>query len=457
MCPKDAARTCLMVAASVLIAACGGGGGDGSGSSANDPTVPPPQAVTHAMFIPAPTNGIGSEAGQSVVYGAGEANISASCETKYAPCDALLITIAPTSAYSGVANKRWTFEFGPPPASAVGAGNLSPGTYGTGVTLSEGVPFQPSFLATYDNETCDQITGWFKILELEPSASAITKLSMDFALQCSPGASPTWGAIRINSTIPLERGIPFAVAGSSYAQLEIEPIALSGSQSYSLLGALKSYHWEQTAGPPGTLQTPDQAQTSFVPAAPVPLSGASFSFHLVVTDTDGMADSDDTSIFVQSNSAPINLFHLDAGNEFDGRVLNLYSLPSNQLTRSNFTASDAYYQLHIDGSELFVPAVSDIVLDAGAAPFVAGQTYYWSGAATGEMRLTVEGVGCAMFGAGGHWLVQDVAYEGPNSDVISSAWIEFWHDCAANISPVSRDHGFILINHPIPPSITSID
>jgi hypothetical protein len=84
---------------------------------------------------------------------------------------------------------------------------------------------------------------------------------------------------------------PTAKAGIDQAVEENTIVTLDGSTSFDPDGGIKSYQWEQIAGPAVTLSDPTVAQPSFT-VPNVGADGVSLTFELTVTDVGGLRSSD---------------------------------------------------------------------------------------------------------------------------------------------------------------------
>jgi len=142
-------------------------------------------------------------------------------------------------------------------------------TGGTPVTLSDPSAVRPVFAAP----------------DVGPAGQALT-----FQLQVTDdgGLQDTDTCIVNVSWVNLP---PTANAGPDQTVREGDTVSLDGSNSDDLDDGIASYHWTQTGGPPVTLSNP----STVIPLFTAPLvgaGGASLTFQLTVTDSDGLQDTD---------------------------------------------------------------------------------------------------------------------------------------------------------------------
>ncbi|NLD36638.1 MAG: hypothetical protein GX654_07205, partial [Desulfatiglans sp.] len=97
---------------------------------------------------------------------------------------------------------------------------------------------------------------------------------------------------------------PVANAGTDQTKAEGQVVTLNGSASSDPDGSIVSYNWTQTGGTAVTLSSATTVQPSFT-APNVGPSGATLTFSLTVTDTQGLQSTDSVNINVTwVNAAP---------------------------------------------------------------------------------------------------------------------------------------------------------
>ncbi len=89
---------------------------------------------------------------------------------------------------------------------------------------------------------------------------------------------------------------PTADAGEDRDVKENALVTLDGSDSFDPDDGIKSYFWEQTAGPSVTLSDPDVVQPTFT--VPSNSSGERLTFQLTVTDYAGASDTDTVTLSI---------------------------------------------------------------------------------------------------------------------------------------------------------------
>jgi hypothetical protein len=196
------------------------------------------------------------------------------------------------------------------------AQTLLPGTYagasGLGGEIISGVLPKIASLdmsghdASGQGTGCNVDYGWIRVYEVAIDASgAVTKLAIDYAESCESGPIVTFGAARLNSTVPLTHPEPYAIAGRTVTADQGNVVNLNATDSLSLSVASDSlsYQWTQTQGPAVQLSDPTSAAPTFVAPA-VPVGGATLSFHLTVSDPQNGSGSDDVAVIVHNPADP---------------------------------------------------------------------------------------------------------------------------------------------------------
>ncbi len=96
---------------------------------------------------------------------------------------------------------------------------------------------------------------------------------------------------------------PTAKAGIDQTVEENTIVVLDGSTSFDPDGGIKSYQWEQIAGPAVTLSDPTVAQPSFT-VPNVGADGVSLTFEMTITDVDGLQSADTVIVNVTGDNDP---------------------------------------------------------------------------------------------------------------------------------------------------------
>ena len=94
---------------------------------------------------------------------------------------------------------------------------------------------------------------------------------------------------------------PTVNAGASVEVVEASAVTLDGSNSSDADGTIESFQWTQIDGPQVELQQADQAQASFT-APEVPVTGATLTFQLEVTDDEDSSATAVVNIFVRDTT-----------------------------------------------------------------------------------------------------------------------------------------------------------
>jgi hypothetical protein len=205
-----------------------------------------------------------------------------------------------------------------------------------------GAPLQPgnylgahrsvSNIASLDIEGfsrgCNDSLGQFSIYEIQfdTVTNQLTKLAMDFDRACTSNPDTparAYGQIRINSSVPLIRAVPNAIAGDSQEVAEQSSVQLDGSSSRAGANPITTYLWTQLSGPPVTLSSVSVVSPTFV-APDVPTGSVQLVFSLTVSDAFGNSATDQVQVNVVSASALRNLLAIDSSpGDFIGQGENL--------------------------------------------------------------------------------------------------------------------------------------
>lgn len=199
--------------------------------------------------------------------------------------------------------------------SAPVGGVLSLGSYPASVRYPFHSPLRGGMDVYGNGRVCDTLTGWFRVREYELAEDRnVAKLAIDFLQNCWGRQPSLYGAVRINSSLPLSVPNTVAIAGVDVDAVPGETIVLDGAQSFSRRHAPLTYEWTQVDGPAVTLQGANTAAPSFT-APEVGLNGDTLRFRLQVTDAGGKSYDDHVIVLVVSPAAKQTRvsFHGDAG------------------------------------------------------------------------------------------------------------------------------------------------
>lgn len=209
------------------------------------------------------------------------------------------------------ANNWWSLEFAAPSGAA-----LALGSYADASRYPFQSPLRPGLSMSGNGRGCNELRGWFRVLELErDAAGTLKRLAVDFVQNCEVNGPPLYGVLRYRSNLPLTVPSLAAVAGPDVAVVSGEAVRLDGGQSFTRRkGATLTRRWTQLDGPAVVLDSDSAASPGFTAPA-VPLEGATLRFGLEVSDGSGSTASDEVLVVVNSAQAPrteVN-FHGDAG------------------------------------------------------------------------------------------------------------------------------------------------
>lgn len=305
-------------------------------------------------------------------------------------------------------------------------------------------PFQSPLRAglsfSGEGRGCNRLTGWFEIVELEIVDAQVTRLAADFKQHCEGGAAFLFGAIRFNSSVPLDRGVPYANAGRDIAVQQGMPVRLDGSQAWSPAGPV-AYAWRQVAGPPATLAAP-AASTTDVALPPPPPGGASYRFELTVTDGTGRSDSDTVDVLVRSEQDAQTYLSIasDSGHYVAQGLAWYHSTDNAAFTISRNSHNGVTASIRGDDSWTVELAGPDrAVLAAGA--YANAQRYPFQ--TTGRPGLDYSGAGRGCNTVTGKFDVLAISYAADGS--VERAAVNFEHHCEGTL-PAAR--GRLRINFP---------
>jgi hypothetical protein len=182
---------------------------------------------------------------------------------------------------------------------------LVPGLYAGAVQSGgDGALHLPSLSATGQSFGCINSIGWFRVIEADFAADgSVTRLAAEFLTWCDGVDSPLFGAIRIDSNVPVPSRDTYAVAGRRISADQGQSVSLDASYSASLTNAPLSYAWTQTSGPAVQLSGANTATPSFV-APNVTPGGQALTFQLTATGAPADVDTDTVTVLVHHPSDP---------------------------------------------------------------------------------------------------------------------------------------------------------
>lgn len=88
--------------------------------------------------------------------------------------------------------------------ASIGGAALAVGNYPSATRYPFQASIEPGLDFSGHGRGCNTLTGEFEIKEIEHSGSILTKLAADFKQYCETVSSPLVGAIRYNSSVPIE-------------------------------------------------------------------------------------------------------------------------------------------------------------------------------------------------------------------------------------------------------------
>lgn len=182
---------------------------------------------------------------------------------------------------------------------------LVPGLYAGAVQGGgDAVGHLPSLAASNRGFACTNSNGWFRIIEADFAADgSVEKLAAEFLTWCNGVDSPLFGAVRIDSSVPVPSRDTYAVAGRRLVGDQGQSMTLEGSYSASLSDTPLAYRWTQVSGPAVQLSDATTAKPTFVAPGVTP-GGQTLTFQLTVTGAAAEIDTDTVTVFVHHPSDP---------------------------------------------------------------------------------------------------------------------------------------------------------
>ena len=156
------------------------------------------------------------------------------------------ITVSGSGSHVSVFVDGWTLDFASPSGTV-----LAPTSYPGAARYPFNSPLGAGMDVSGQGWGCNMLKGWFRVLEIATNSSgAIVKLAIDFVQNCEVTMPPLYGAVRYNSSYPLEVPTLQAVAGIDFSVLAGQTVTLDGTQSFNRRGRGRlAYQWTQLDGP----------------------------------------------------------------------------------------------------------------------------------------------------------------------------------------------------------------
>jgi hypothetical protein len=318
----------------------------------------------------------------------------------------------------------WSLEFQAPR----GASFATPARFAGATRYPFNSATEPGLSVSGEGRGCNQLTGWFEVVEsLFDASGALARLALDFRQNCDNAAGSLYGAVRINSEVPVDLEAPRAVAGRAQAVFGRDAVVLDGRQSFSRSTSPLSYTWEQLSGTPVTLRGANTALADFT-APLVPPGGETLRFRLSVATADGRSDADIVEVRVGSKSDPQTYieFRSDPGDFIgQGRRFRLTSQDGDITAAVNFRGGVSLsYQGSTWFNLLFGPQLG--------APFSKGayenaQRFAFADAGSPGMDVSGDGRGCTAIS--GRFDVLDVLTA---NDVVARFAVDFEQHCESS-------------------------
>lgn len=210
-------------------------------------------------------------------------------------------------------------------------------------------PTQPGMSVSGNGVGCLDNRSSFTIREAAfGEGGEVLRLAIDLLQYCSNATGAVFGAVRINSDIPLEDPDPHAVASAPGTVFGGENVTLDAAQSYQLPSSSNlTYRWVQVAGPAVTLTGANAEKATFV-APYVQPGGEQLEFELRVSDNAGRHAEDRVSVQVLSKSgAQTALFFRSEPGDYIGQGKTTRHLPTDgrmEVTKSSAGGFQIFFE-----------------------------------------------------------------------------------------------------------------
>jgi hypothetical protein len=330
--------------------------------------------------------------------------------------------------------EQWTARLALPAGAT-----WQPGLYAGAANYPFQQPTQPGLDFSGEGRGCNEITGWFEIIEIQVVGSSVLSLAIDFIQHCEGGAPALFGAIRVNSNVPLQREVAYAIVPPVPPLTEGEEVVLDASDSVSRNGSL-TYQWIQTGGTPVVLQGADSAVATFT-APDVASGGESLTFSLTVTDGAGNTGSSTVSVFIHDTADARTRVYVDspAGDWIGAGAEQAFTAPTSAITAS-VTNGNTFLSVSFDGWRAEFEAPTGRSLTPG--DFERATRYPFNSPSIPGLAVRSPGRGCNRLE--GWFRIHEATYSG--STVVKLA-ADFLQSCDGG----PELFGAIRINSAIPP------
>ncbi|MFV2060322.1 MAG: hypothetical protein ACC653_06520 [Gammaproteobacteria bacterium] len=222
----------------------------------------------------------------------------------------------------------WTAEFSAPLNKQLEVTHYEDASLPKSNPNSSLSPTKPGINISIGGRQCTKVSGRFDVLEVSYDAQGLLlSLAVDFVQICGNNNTTLLGSIRHNTpSLALITTTPIAIAGAdqhvvedNIVDLNLVPIEFKGNlvklnagNSSPGDGAnITSYFWKQLSGTTITLSNATSATPSFV-LQNIKLGGDELVLELTVTNSNGIVDTDQITIFVASKSDPQTSFFFES-------------------------------------------------------------------------------------------------------------------------------------------------
>ncbi len=169
-------------------------------------------------------------------------------------------------------------------------------------------PFNPGISVNSSGRGCNRINGEFYIYEIDTTPNN-ESLALDFIQHCDGSSGKLSGSVRLNTEVATPYPYPFPIIESpSRTLIEGTSWNVGGTKSFSNIGTIESYFWEQISGPTLNILDPTQPNARVELSDEIALGGEEVRLQLTVTDNLGQSESVERSISIKSKSDPQTYF-----------------------------------------------------------------------------------------------------------------------------------------------------
>lgn len=168
---------------------------------------------------------------------------------------------------------------------------------------------EPILSVTGRSRGCGFVKGWFEVKDIViASDGSVARIALDFKQNCQGVTAALYGAIRFNSSEPLQTAKFRAVPLTQRNVFGRDVVTLDGKLSFNRSDSSGlQYVWQQLSGTPVVLNHSNSDFADFI-APLVGPAGEDLVFRLTTTTSSSVVDTDLTRVHVRSKSTKQTFF-----------------------------------------------------------------------------------------------------------------------------------------------------